>query len=53
MYSAHTTPVPIRSASGRLREGFFTSAAAKVTPFHASLEKSEPTMAAPNATINV
>ena len=32
--------------------GFSTSAAANVTLFHASLEKSEPTSAAPNATTN-
>src|SRR5690348_15923562 len=35
------------SARGRLRVGFCTSAAAKVTLFHASLENREPTMAAP------
>jgi hypothetical protein len=32
-----------------LRCGFFTSAAANVTLFHASLEKSDPTSAAPKA----
>jgi hypothetical protein len=36
-----------------LREGFLTSAAANVTLFHASLENSEPTIAAPKATIRV
>jgi hypothetical protein len=35
------------SARGRLRVGFCTSAAAKVTLFQASAEKSEPTIAAP------
>ena len=40
-------PVPMASARGRFRLGFCTSAAAKVTLFHASLEKSEPTIAAP------
>jgi hypothetical protein len=35
------------SAIGRLRAGFFTSAAANVTLFQASLENNEPTSAAP------
>jgi hypothetical protein len=39
--------VPTASASGRFRLGFCTSAAAKVTLFQASLEKSDPTIAAP------
>src|SRR5215207_7444613 len=47
MYNALTSPVTIASARGRLRVGFLTSAAAKVTLFHASLEKSDPTIAAP------
>ena len=46
-YSRPTSPVPTASASGRLRLGFCTSAAAKVTLFQASLEKSDPTIAAP------
>ncbi len=45
--------MPRTRASGRFRAGFFTSAAAKVTLFHASLENSEPTMAAPNAMMSV
>src|SRR5215210_209205 len=53
MYSSETSPVPYTSASGRLRAGFFTSAAAKVTLFHASLENREPTMAAPKAMTSV
>ena len=44
-----TSAVPAASASGRLRVGFRTSAAAKVTLFHASLLKREPTMAAPTS----
>ena len=44
--------MPIIRARGRFRCGFFTSAAANVTLFHASLEKSEPTSDAPNATMN-
>ena len=43
----HDAPVPSPSASGRLLLGLRTSAAAKVTLFQASLEKSEPTIAAP------
>ena len=50
--AALTSPVPNTSASGRFRCGFCTSAAANVTLFHASLEKSEPTSAAPNASTN-
>ena len=44
---AHHARCPAPSASGRFRLGFCTSAAAKVTLFQASLEKSEPTIAAP------
>ena len=44
-------PVPMASARGRFRVGFCTSAAAKVTLFQASLENSEPTMAAPRTGI--
>ena len=40
-----TTPVPSASESGKLRLGFFTSPAVKVTLFQASAEKSEPTCA--------
>ena len=40
-----TTPVPSASESGRLRLGFFTSPAVKVTLFHASAENSDPTCA--------
>src|ERR1700751_101381 len=40
-----TTPVPKASDSGRLRLGFFTSPAVKVTLFHASAENSDPTCA--------
>jgi hypothetical protein len=40
-----TTPVPNASESGKLRLGFFTSPAVKVTLFQASAENSEPTCA--------
>ena len=40
-----TAPVPSASASGRLRFGFLTSPAVKVTLFQASAENSEPTCA--------
>src|SRR5580698_2160550 len=40
-------PVPSASDSGKLRLGLRTSAAVKVTLFHASAEKSAPTMATP------
>src|SRR5271170_7430047 len=40
-----TTPVPSASDSGRLRLGFFTSPAVKVTLFQASAENSDPTWA--------
>ena len=43
--------VPRPSARGTLRLGFCTSPAAKVTLFQASLEKSEPTIAAPRTGI--
>ena len=48
------TPARCRASarSGRFLCGFCTSAAANVTLFHASLEKSEPTSAAPNAMTN-
>ena len=39
--------MPNASESGRLRPGFFTSAAVKVTLFQASIAKSEPTIATP------
>src|ERR1700693_270561 len=42
-----TIPAPNASDSGRLRLGFFTSAAGKGMLFQASAEKSEPTMATP------
>src|SRR5216684_1740435 len=45
-----TTPVPNASESGRLRLGFFTSPAVKVTLFHASAENNDPTCATPTAT---
>ena len=38
-----TAPVPSASESGRLRCGFFTSPAVKVTLFQASEENSDPT----------
>src|SRR5579863_1691468 len=38
-------PVPSASERGRLRLGFFTSAAVNVMLFHASMAKSEPTIA--------
>ena len=47
-----TSAVPRKRANGRFRFGFCTSAAANVTLFQASLEKSEPTSEAPNATMN-
>src|SRR5579862_8051441 len=50
MYRAVTSPVPAARAKGRLRRGFFTSPAMKVTLFHASEEKSEPTCATQKAT---
>src|SRR5580700_4167952 len=40
-------PVPSASERGRLRWGFLTSPAVKVTLFQASIEKSAPTMATP------
>ena len=49
-YSTVTSPVPIARARGKFFVGSRTSAAAKVTLFQASLEKSEPTIAAPAAT---
>jgi hypothetical protein len=49
-YSAVTTTVPQISASRTVRRGSFTSPAVKVTEFHASAEKSEPTWATPSAT---
>ena len=47
-----TEPVPSASESGRLRCGFFTSPAVKVTLFHASAENSEPTWATAT-TVNI
>jgi len=46
-----TVPVPMASESGRLRCGFFTSPAVKVTLFQASAEKSEPTFATARTTM--
>ena len=47
-----TSPVPIASDNGRLRRGFLTSPAVKVTLFQASAEKSEPTCATHTAINN-
>src|SRR5258707_4823836 len=44
-YNRITTPVPTANESGKLRLGFFTSPAVKVTLFQASADKSEPTCA--------
>ena len=41
--------MPKASESGRLRPGFFTSAAVKVTLFQASMAKSDPTIATPTS----
>src|ERR1041385_6593857 len=42
-------PTPSASESGRLRLGFRTSPAVKVTLFHASAENSAPTIATPTS----
>src|SRR5437868_2386918 len=52
MYKTVTSTVPGANASGKLRRGFFTSPAMKVTLFHASDEKSDPTWATQNAMNN-
>src|SRR5215510_7437024 len=45
IYKAITTPVPKASDNGKLRFGFFTSPAVKVTLFQASAENNDPTWA--------
>src|SRR5260370_8508749 len=48
-YSTVTTRVPRAIAIGRSLVGFFNSLPAKPTLFHASIENSDPTIAAPTA----
>src|SRR5262245_24116872 len=45
IYKAITTPVPKASDNGKLRLGFLTSPAVKVTLFQASAENNDPTWA--------
>src|SRR4051812_24229061 len=45
-----TVPAPTASESGRLRLGFLTSPAVKVTLFHASAENNDPTCATATTT---
>src|SRR3954470_18477759 len=49
MYSADTIATPSASDRGRLRLGFRTSPAVKVTLFQASEENSDPTIATPTS----